>query len=511
MFKDPTMQRRMSHFISLFAAFLIACSVAFVGLTVSPTDAEALDTTKCTARPNADGSSDVKGATETRITWEGQAAADESIKGITITLPQGSSFTTKNARITMLSGDDLMQRTNIDASFTKEGDSITATFSQAAPAGGYFRFEIYEVKFPASGGAMDLTGAYELADGSWSQISQIPAINVVGIDPAEELSTYLGEQEWVQAWNSNKFLHLFLDPTILVTSFPVVIKGFFMALGIVLVAFPCAIPFGLILALMRMSRYRVLRGIATTYVNVVRGTPLFLQIYIAFFGLPLAGIQVPSFPLGVVVLAMNSSAYLCEIFRAGIQSIPKGQFEASRSLGMNGAQTMLFVIIPQTVRRVIPTMTSEFILLYKDTSLLAAVGVMEVVMYAKTIVAATGSITPYIVAACFYLIITLPLAKIVGNLEAHLADRDAGNSGKKKGKHRKKKPAAPEAPELQGNLATESTSAFGDNLNAQPSAGLEANPDAVHTRRSALGGRLLSTEKPLSAHGPLVTESGKVD
>ena len=98
---------------------------------------------------------------------------------------------------------------------------------------------------------------------------------------------------------------------------------------------------------------------------------------------------------------------------------------------MNGAQTMLFVIIPQTVRRVIPTMTSEFILLYKDTSLLAAVGVMEVVMYAKTIVAATGSITPYIVAACFYLVITLPLAKIVGKLEAHLADRDAGNTGKK--------------------------------------------------------------------------------
>ena len=129
------------------------------------------------------------------------------------------------------------------------------------------------------------------------------------------------------------------------------------------------------------------------------------------------------------ILAMNSSAYLCEIFRAGIQSIPKGQFEASRSLGMNGAQTMLFVIIPQTVRRVIPTMTSEFILLYKDTSLLAAVGVMEVVMYAKTIVASTGSITPYIVAACFYLVITLPLAKLVGMLEAKLAGSDSGASG----------------------------------------------------------------------------------
>ena len=223
-----------------------------------------------------------------------------------------------------------------------------------------------------------------------------------------------------------------------------------MALAIVAVAFPVAIPFGLILSLMRMSKYRVLRGIATTYVNVIRGTPLFLQIYIAFFGLPLAGVQIPSFPLGVIVLSMNSSAYLCEIFRAGIQSIPKGQFEASRSLGMNGAQTMIYVIIPQTVRRVIPTMTSEFILLYKDTSLLAAVGVMEVVMYAKTIVASTGSITPYIVAACFYLIITLPLAKVVGHLENYLAGNDSGTHVKKS-KRKKDKRSKETADQLQEN------------------------------------------------------------
>ena len=104
---------------------------------------------------------------------------------------------------------------------------------------------------------------------------------------------------------------------------------------------------------------------------------------------------------------------------------------------MNSAQTMLFVIIPQTVRRVIPTMTSEFILLYKDTSMLAAVGTMEIVMNAKTIVASTGSITPYVVAACFYLIITLPLAKVVGNLESRLASNDTGKGGKKKRKSKK--------------------------------------------------------------------------
>ena len=188
--------------------------------------------------------------------------------------------------------------------------------------------------------------------------------------------------------------------------------GFIQAIIIVACAFPLAIPLGFVLSLMRMSKFRVLRGIATTYVNIVRGTPLFLQIYIAFFGLPLAGVQIPNIPLGVIVLFMNSGAYLCEIFRAGIQSIPKGQFEASRSLGMNGAQTMLFVIIPQTIRRVIPTMTSEFILLYKDTSMLA-------------------------VAALFYLIITLPLAKVVGKLEARLAGNDTGQATPKRKKRAK--------------------------------------------------------------------------
>ena len=180
--------------------------------------------------------------------------------------------------------------------------------------------------------------------------------------------------------------------------------------------------------------------------NIVRGTPAFLQIYIAFFGLPLAGVQIPSYPLGVAVMALNSAAYLCEIFRAGIQSIPKGQDEAARSLGMTAAQTMLYVIIPQTLRNVLPTMTSEFILLYKDTSLLAAVGVMEVVMYAKTIVASTGSITPYIVAALFYLVVTLPLARVVGKLEARLLGKDTGSR-----KRRKPRESAGQMPVIDGD------------------------------------------------------------
>ena len=423
--------------------------VVMLCMTSLPSQAYALSTVKCTARPNADTGSTVLGGAETRITWEAQATEAESVTQITLTMPEGTTYTLDNARLTLLSGADLMTRENPKVTFSSEGETVVIDFAEPTPVGRYYRVEIYGVVFPVAGGAMQLKGTYTLADGTTLELPDIPAIDVQVTSSAEQLARELEQQEWVQNWNSNKFLKLFLNPPILVRSFPIVLGGFFMALAIVFVAFPLAIPIGLILSFMRMATSKtgrgvrelgakVIRAIGSIYVNVVRGTPVFLQIYIAFFGLPLAGIQIPPFILGVAVLAINSAAYQCEIFRAGIQSISKGQFEASRSLGMNAAQTMLFVIIPQTVRRVLPTMTSEFILLYKDTSLLAAVGVMEIVMYAKTIVASTGSITPYIVAAFFYLVITIPLAKLVGILEARLSGNDGGSSKAEKKKAKKK-------------------------------------------------------------------------
>lgn len=420
---------------SLLSVVAMMLAVLLVlGACLAPSTAFAMDTAKCSARPNGSTGSDVYGGTGTRVTWEGQANADEAVAGLSLSFPAGTTFGTADTRVTVLSGKDMMDRESIEAEFASDGETLIATFDSPLKAGSYVRIEIYDVVFPVSGGQMDISGNYTLEDGSMLPVEDIDPITVQGVSVTDQITSSLEEQDWVKEWNSNKFLRLFFNPVIIVDSFPIVFQGFLMAVGIVAVAFPVAIPLGLCLSLMRMARLRILRGIASIYVNVVRGTPLFLQIYIAFFGLPLAGIQIPSFPLGVIVLSMNSAAYLCEIFRAGIQSIPKGQTEASRSLGMNGFQTMIFVIIPQTVKRVIPTMTSEFILLYKDTSMLAAVGVMEVVMYAKTIVASTGSITPYIVAACFYLVITLPLAKLVGMLEARL---DSGrNNRSKKGKHK---------------------------------------------------------------------------
>lgn len=392
------------------------------------TRATALEVEKLTCRPNADTGSDVLGGSETRITWEFQSGADEAIAGLSLTVPEGTTYETEDLRLTMLSGEDLMERTFIEPKIEQDGETLRLTFDEPAPAGRFFRLEVYGVVFPASGGSMQCAGTYTLADGSEHEVDGIPVVDVVAVTPFDQFKTYLEEQPWVQAWNSNTFLRLFLNPVLIVSSLPIIFTGFLMSLAVVLVVFPLATPFGFMFALMHISKSRILRGIAAVYVNLIRGTPAFLQIYIAFFGLPLAGVNIDNYALGVIVMAMNSAAYLCEIFRAGIQSILAGQSEAARSLGMSAAQTMVSIIIPQTFRNVIPTLTSEFILLYKDTSLLAAVGVMEIVMYAKTIVATTGSIMPYVVAALFYLVVTLPLARVVSLLEARLTGATAGTN-----------------------------------------------------------------------------------
>ena len=408
--------------------FAIVLLISAFAVFAVPGQAHALTTEKCTARPNTDSGSTILGGKPTRITWEAQATIDDLCTSLSIEFPEGTLIDddTLLAQSTVhLVGEKL---TKLDATFRIDRNTVTATFPWQR-GGSLLRMTVYGITFAVEGGEMPLILRYTTYYGGDEifTVDEQPIILVEAASNTQRISDWLAEQRWVKAWNSVTFLNLFLNPVLVVRSLPVVLQGFFRALGIVLCAFPCAIPFGMLLALMRISRRKLLRGLASLYVNVVRGTPLFLQIYVAFFGLPLAGVRIPSFLLGVIVLALNSAAYMCEIFRAGIQSIPKGQFEASRSLGMNHAQTMLFVIIPQMVRRVIPTLTSEFILLYKDTSLLAAVGVMEIIMYARTIVATTGSITPYIVAALFYLVITLPLAKLVGIAERRLSGSDGGS------------------------------------------------------------------------------------
>ena len=268
-------------------ALALVCAGAY-----APTTAQALETAKITARPNTGSGSDVVGGTETRITWEVQADADEELSGLSLTFADGTTFGADDTRLTMLSGDDLMDRTPMKPTCKVDGQTLKIDFGETAPAGGYFRVEVYGVTFPVEGGDEAFSGTYTLADGSTKKISKIPSVEIKGVTAFDNFLADLKEQPWVEAWNSNMFLRLFLNPVILVQSLPIVFKGFLMSLSIVLVAFPLAIPFGFALSLMRISKSRILRCLAGIYVNIIRGTPAFLQIYIAFFGLPLAGVKV---------------------------------------------------------------------------------------------------------------------------------------------------------------------------------------------------------------------------
>lgn len=412
-------------------AVILACMLVVVMGAMVPATAFAMETNKATARPNESGGPGIIGGEKTRLTWEGTTGADEQLTSITLMLPDGANFDGSTTRTTVLEG---LKRIQASSTATPDGASITISFDNPVPAQSLLRIEITDMSFPSAGGTYQVQGSYTTADGQTHALDASPDIKVIANTPLQMIVNALDESPVVEAWNSNQFLGMFFRPQLLVTSMVSLFSGWLLCLAIVVVAYPFAILIGLVFAFLKMSRTRILRAIAAIYINLLRGTPLFLQIYIMFFGLPMVGININNTLLGIIVMAVNSSAYLAEIFRAGIQSIPRGQYEASSSLGMNYRQTMVYIILPQTLRRVLPTVTSDFITAYKDTSLLSSVGVMELMMYAKNLTTTSGNITPYVAAAIFYLIVTLPLIKIVGIVERRLARTESGAGPRPKAK-----------------------------------------------------------------------------
>ena len=379
-----------------------------------------LAVTSATAKSNEDSGNGVLGGIATRLTWEATTGSDEGdVSQIEFELPEGGSFESTDVKVTLLDG---LNQTGVKASCSLDGSKLVIKFADPVAAGSQIRVVVPDVVFPSNAGAYAVTGSY-VADGDKRDLPESPTISVSESTMVQEIVAWLDAQPWVAAWNSNPFLGMFFKPQIIVTSIASLFKGWGIALAVTAIGFPLAIPIGLLFAFMKISHSRMLRGIAVTYINVLRGTPLFLQIYIAFFGFPMIGLNVPNLPLGVGVLAINCSAYLAEIFRAGIESVPHGQAEAAYSLGMTWSQVMSRIVIPQAVRCVIPTMTSEFVMLYKDTSLLSSVGVMELMLFSKNLTATTGNITPYICAALYYLVVTIPLIHIVTKVEHRLAKR----------------------------------------------------------------------------------------
>ena len=181
-----------------------------------------------------------------------------------------------------------------------------------------------------------------------------------------------------------------------------------------------SIPMGFFVTLCAISKFKPLSAVANVYIWIMRGTPLMLQLFFMYFILPIATrgvIMLDNFSTATITFIMNYSAYLAEIYRGGIQSIDIGQYEAAKTLGFNGSKTMLHIIIPQTITRVLPAICNEAITLVKDTALISVIGAAEILKYAKDFVVRTSNPISYLVAACFYLFLTFIITVFARFLE----------------------------------------------------------------------------------------------
>lgn len=198
-------------------------------------------------------------------------------------------------------------------------------------------------------------------------------------------------------------------------------EGFWVTVQIFVLTLLFSMPLGMIVAFGRMSKCWLLRTIVKLYISVMRGTPLMLQILVVYFG-PYYAFDIKMgtgyrFPAVIIAFVINYAAYFAEIYRAGIESMPVGQYEAAQVLGYNKTQTFFKIILPQVFKRVLPPVTNETITLVKDTSLAFTISVAEMFTIAKQIGAAQTSIAPLMAAGLFYYIFNLVVASIMEALE----------------------------------------------------------------------------------------------
>jgi polar amino acid transport system permease protein len=206
---------------------------------------------------------------------------------------------------------------------------------------------------------------------------------------------------------------------------PFIIGGVWMTLFLSITSIIFAVILAMLGALGRLSRNPILNGIASLYVSLVRGTPLIVQIYFIFLGLPAMGIVVPAVPTGIIALSFNYGAYLTEVFRAGMQAVPHGQTEAARALGLPEREVLRRVVVPQAIRIVTPAVANDFIAMTKDSALVSVVGVQELLWRAGS--AGRPYNTTFLtiaVAAGIYWILTIILSAFQVRLERRMAQGD---------------------------------------------------------------------------------------
>ena len=216
------------------------------------------------------------------------------------------------------------------------------------------------------------------------------------------------------------------DFSLIWNSLPLLLAGAGVTIEITAIAVGLGFVFGLITSVCRLSGVKILNILAVCYVNIIRGTPLLVQIFLIYFALPMIiGERINPFVAAVAACSVNSGAYVAEIFRAGIQSVDKGQMEAGRSLGLSWMQTMRYIILPQAFKHVIPPLGNEFISMTKETSLVSGIGFEELTRRGQLIIAKTyGSFEIWLTVAFIYLVMTFTIAQLVSYLERRFATDD---------------------------------------------------------------------------------------
>ncbi|MBP2098523.1 ABC transporter permease subunit [Enterococcus rivorum] len=182
---------------------------------------------------------------------------------------------------------------------------------------------------------------------------------------------------------------------------------------------------GGILALMKLSKSKIFRGIAIAYIEYVRGTPLLVQIFIVYFGTGVLGLDLSKLAAGCIALSLNSGAYVAEIIRAGINAVNKGQLEAARSLGMNQPQAMRFIILPQAIKNILPALGNEFVTVIKESSVVSVIGVSELIFQAGNVQGASFKpFLPYLVVSLIYFVLTFTISRLLGVAERRMSTSD---------------------------------------------------------------------------------------
>ncbi|EOB8838449.1 TPA: ABC transporter permease subunit [Staphylococcus aureus] len=204
------------------------------------------------------------------------------------------------------------------------------------------------------------------------------------------------------------------------------LKGIKIAILISLIGVALGSILGAFVALMKLSKIKIISWIASIYIEILRGTPMLVQVFIVFFGITAAlGLDISALVCGTIALVINSSAYIAEIIRAGINAVDKGQMEAARSLGLNYRQTMKSVIMPQAIKNILPALGNEFVTLIKESSIVSTIGVGEIMFNAQVVQGISfDPFTPLLVAAALYFVLTFVLTRIMNMIEGRLNASD---------------------------------------------------------------------------------------